>query len=98
MFERWLKKNLKIDKSKGYFYKGVNKFQIWIERAMLIAFLISIWFVDNPFYMLIGYLFISLSFRAVMEWKYKREKKEYILTLYSIFIYLFVLVIGSYLF
>lgn len=97
VFERWLKKKLKIDKSKGAFYKGVNPFQRWTEIAMIIAFLLLIWFVDNPISWLIGYFLISLSFRAFMEWKYKREEKEYILTLYSMFIYLFVLVIGFYL-
>ncbi|MES1042391.1 DUF4181 domain-containing protein [Peribacillus simplex] len=97
VFERWLKKKLKIGKSKGHFYKGVNKYQKWIEMSMLIAFLILIWFVDNTIPLLIGYFLISLSFRAFMEWKYKREKKEYILTLYSMFIYLFVLVTGFYL-
>ncbi|MFK9120875.1 DUF4181 domain-containing protein [Peribacillus frigoritolerans] len=97
MFERWLKKKLKIGKSKGRFYKSVNKFQKWIEMSMLIAFLILIWFVDNTIPLLIGYFLISLSFRTFMEWKYKREKKEYILTLYSMFIYLFVLVTGFYL-
>ncbi|WP_375090378.1 DUF4181 domain-containing protein [Peribacillus sp. RS7] len=97
VFERWLKKKLKIGKSEGRFYKGVNKYQKWIEMSMLIAFLILIWFVDNTIPFLIGYFLISLSFRAFMEWKYKREKKEYILTLYSMFIYLFVLVIGFYL-
>ncbi|WP_185152268.1 DUF4181 domain-containing protein [Peribacillus simplex] len=97
VLERWLKKKLKIDKSKWSFYKGVNPFQRWTEMAMIIAFLISIWFVDNPTSWLIGYFLISLSFRAFMEWKYKREEKEYILTLCSMFIYLFVLVIGFYL-
>ncbi|MGE7187003.1 DUF4181 domain-containing protein [Peribacillus sp. NPDC006672] len=96
VFERWLKNKLKIER-KGSFYKGVNRFQRWTEMAMIIAFLISIWFVDNPISWLIGYFLISLSFRTFMEWKYKREEKEYILTLYSMFIYLFVLVIGFYL-
>ncbi|MGE7762238.1 DUF4181 domain-containing protein [Peribacillus sp. NPDC097895] len=94
MFERWLKKKFKIEKSKWSFYKGVNPFQRWTEMAMIIAFLISIWFVDNLIPWLIGYFLISSSFRAFMEWKYKREEKEYILTLYSMFIYLLVLVIG----
>ncbi|XHU78711.1 DUF4181 domain-containing protein [Peribacillus simplex] len=97
VFERWLKKKWKIKKSKGHFYKAVNPFQRWTEMAMIIAFLISIWFVDNPTSWLIGYFLISLSFRAFMEWKYNREEKEYILTLYSMFIYLLVLVIGFYL-
>ncbi|MFE4354361.1 DUF4181 domain-containing protein [Peribacillus butanolivorans] len=96
VFERWLKKKLKIKKSKWSLYKGVNKFQRWTEMAMIIAFLISVWFVDNPTSWLIGYFLISLSFRAFMEWKYKREEKEYILTLCSIFIYLFVLVPSFY--
>ncbi|XHU78738.1 DUF4181 domain-containing protein [Peribacillus simplex] len=97
VFERWLKKKLKIGKGKGHFYKSVNKFHKWIETSMLIAFLILIWFVDNTIPLLIGYFLISLSFRTFMEWKYKREKKEYILTLYSMFIYLFVLITGFYL-
>lgn len=97
VFERWLKKKLKIGKSEGHFYKSINKYHKWIEMSMLIAFLILIWFVDNTIPLLIGYFLISLSFRTFMEWKYKREKKEYILTLYSMFIYLFVLVTGFYL-
>ncbi|MFJ7756354.1 DUF4181 domain-containing protein [Peribacillus muralis] len=97
VFERLLRKKLKIPKRKWTFYKGVNRFQRWIELALLIAFLLSIWVVDNLYLWLIGYFVISASFRAFMEWKFKKdEDKEYILTLYNLFIYVVILIVGFY--
>ena len=92
--ERFLRKKFEIEKRKGIIYKGVNRFQRWIEGSLIIIFLISLWFfIDYIFLLLISYYVIMNLFRVLMEWKYEREKKEYILTLHSVIIYL--LIIGS---
>ncbi|MER2107467.1 MAG: DUF4181 domain-containing protein [Solibacillus sp.] len=75
-------------------YKGVNRFQRWIEGSLSIIFLISVcFFTDYMFLLLISYYVIMNLFRTLMEWKYEREKKQYILTLHSIILYL--LILGS---
>ncbi|WP_321202595.1 DUF4181 domain-containing protein [Bacillus sp. CRN 9] len=94
--EHWLRKKYKIDKRKWIIYKGVNTFQRWIEGLLFVAFLIAIMFVDNAPLVLIAFILILTSFRAVMEWKFERSKKEYIITTFSIFIFLLTLGICFY--
>lgn len=94
--ERWLRKKFKIDKPKRFVYRSVNTFQKWIERTIIIAFLISLWFVDHTLPLLIAFFLVLTSFRTFMEWKYEREKKEYIITLFSIFLYLLIFGLAFY--
>jgi hypothetical protein len=83
-----LRKKLKIEKSRGFFYKGVNKVHTVIELTMLAIFLILLWYLERPFPAFITFFFVLFSFRAFMEWKYEREKKNYLMTLFSIIMYL----------
>ena len=85
--EWWLKKKYRIETHKGFFYKWVNKIHLCIEIALLIVFGVVIWFVEiYNFSIVIPFFFVLFIFRTIMEWKYNREKKIYIITfLYSIF-------------
>ncbi|WP_445662644.1 DUF4181 domain-containing protein [Cytobacillus sp. FSL R5-0596] len=94
--ERWLRKKLKIGKRGFGTYKGVNTAQRWIERTLLVVFLISIWFIDNPVKLFIAFFLTLYSFRAFMEWKYEKEKMEYIITFSSIIVYLTIIGISFY--
>lgn len=93
--ERYLRKKFDIEKRKGFIYKGANKFHRWTEGSLLIIVLILLWFfIEYTFLLLISFYVLMNLFRALMEWRYERENKEYILTLHSIIIYL--LLIGSF--
>lgn len=92
--ERFLRKKFKIEERKDIIYQGVNKFQRWVEGSLLIIFLISLWFFnDYIFLSFISYFVLLNLFRTLMEWRYERESKQYILTLLSIILYL--LIVGS---
>lgn len=93
--ERYLRKKFGIEERKGFTYKSVNKLQRWVERSFLVTFLIALWFlIDYAFLVLISYFVVMSLFRSLIEWRYEREKKEYILTLHSIIMYL--LIVSSY--
>lgn len=83
-----LRKKLNINKSNWTFYESVNTVHKWIERIVFIGFIISLWFVENTFHLMIFFFFILFGIRAFMEWKYERVKKEYLMTLFSIFNFL----------
>ncbi|WP_210367466.1 DUF4181 domain-containing protein [Bacillus sp. REN3] len=78
--EYLLIKKCGIRRSKGLFYEGVNRKHIWIERAMLAVFLIMMWYIDEWSKFLVAYFIVFFGFRAFMEWKHERERKEYIVT------------------
>jgi hypothetical protein len=80
-----LRKKLKIDRGTWSFYHCVNSVHKWAERIIFIGFIISIWFIDDTFLMMVSYFFILYSLRAFMEWKHERHKREYLLTLFSLF-------------
>lgn len=81
--ERLLRKKLNINKSTWSIYVPVNTVHKWSERIIIIGFLISIWFVENTLPLTLTFFTIFNSMRAFMEWKYEREKREYLLTLFS---------------
>lgn len=64
----------------------MNAFHRWVERGLLITFLIMLWFVktEYTFSVVLLFLFILFCVRAFMEWKYERTKKEYIITLHDL--------------
>ncbi|CEG27104.1 DUF4181 domain-containing protein [Bacillus sp. B-jedd] len=80
-----LRKKLKIEKSIWGFNKPVNKFHKWIERILIVTVLVCLWFIDDTLPLIISFWFILLIIRASVEWKYERVKKEYILTVFTIF-------------
>ncbi|MBT2572943.1 DUF4181 domain-containing protein [Bacillus sp. ISL-51] len=71
-----------IPKQNGH-YEHVNRVHKWIEIGMIISYFVIIVFYQNIFLLT---LYFSLFFlvRAVMEWRYRPEEKQYILYLFNI--------------
>ena len=93
--DHYLRKKFGIENRKGFSFKSVNKLQRWVERGFIVIFLIALWFlIDYALLLCVSYFVVMNLFRSLMEWRYEREKKEYILTLHSIMMYL--LFVGSY--
>jgi hypothetical protein len=80
-----LRKKFKIDKTKRGFYKAVNRIHRWIDGTLLILFFIGCWFAENNYLLFIYFIFVLSITRAFMEWKYENSKREYIITLNSLF-------------
>lgn len=81
--ERCLKKKYAISKNEGWIYHPVNNFQKYTEIILSIIFIVSICFLDNSEMWFFVYFSILNCFRALMEWKYERETKRYLLSLSS---------------
>jgi uncharacterized membrane protein YidH (DUF202 family) len=81
--ERFLKKKYAIAKNEGWIYHPVNNFQTYTEIILSIILIVSIYFLDNLGMMFFVYFSVLNSFRAFMEWKYERETKRYLLSLFS---------------
>lgn len=83
LMERFLKKKYAIAKNEGWIYHPVNNFQKYTEIILSIIFIVSICFLDNSEMWFFVYFSILNCFRALMEWKYERETKRYLLSLSS---------------
>ncbi|RZT23795.1 DUF4181 domain-containing protein [Fictibacillus sp. BK138] len=83
--EKVLRRKYNIQKNK---YKHVNSFHKWGEFLIIAVFIISgiEWVFNDNAHPMLQYVFpISLTFlwvyRTLMEWKFNRESKEYIISL-----------------
>jgi hypothetical protein len=81
----WLQKKFKIEKRKWGFYKSVNRLHKWIDGTVLVLFFIAYRFVENNYIVIICFILTIIGVRAFMEWKYENAKREYIMTLNTIF-------------
>jgi hypothetical protein len=81
----WLRKKFNIAKAKWGFYKSVNRLHRWVDISLFLLFLIGSWIMENNYLFFLFLIFALFCSRAFMEWKYERAKKEYILTINSIF-------------
>ena len=85
--DRILRKIANVEKQKGFIYKRVNKSQKIGEGIILALFFISLIIQAyssinfEPYIPMILYLVVLNLYRALMEWKYQKESKEYIITL-----------------
>ncbi|HYK71646.1 MAG TPA: DUF4181 domain-containing protein, partial [Pseudoneobacillus sp.] len=64
--------------------KYVNTVHKWIERVIFLGFIFALWFFKDSFSLMISFFIIIFGIRSFMEWKYESEKREYIITLFSI--------------
>lgn len=87
LMERFLRKKFSIEKKKG-FYQRINKVHERGEVIIVLLVLITMYlwtFIFNkelkPYYFIAGLIVLN-SFRALMEWMYDRESKQYILTIF----------------
>jgi hypothetical protein len=98
--EKVLRRKFNIDKRDKNRPRFVNKVQMWGEWILIIAYIASMFFVANELSetrwigLGVAFLFLIIElFRALMEWIYQREQREYIIHLYaSLIIIIFVLV------
>jgi len=72
----------------GFFYKHVNRVHLWLEISIFVIVIVAIIIFPSNFGIkfhptLIGFTLI-FALRLFMEWKYRRETKEYILTAISV--------------
>ncbi|WP_313894381.1 DUF4181 domain-containing protein [Psychrobacillus sp.] len=96
-----LRRVLKTEKRKIRIHKPVNKTQKTVERVLLILFFIGLVIqtldsvqIGGIPSLLITFIIVLNCYRAFMEWKYKKESKEHIITLselvfFVIFMFLF---------
>ncbi|MFC7391645.1 DUF4181 domain-containing protein [Scopulibacillus cellulosilyticus] len=94
--EKIIRKKLCIPKQEeGFFYKTVNDIHKRGETIIFIIFLLgivlSVIFNFDSTILLIPFFIVLYCFRAFMEWKYKRNNKEYIITFFGLVIYLIAL-------
>ena len=82
--DRWMRKKLKIPKREGALYKPVHPFQVWIEALIVMGSIIILFNIEfgivGPGALVPFVFFLLFSFRTFMEWKFDRERKEYIIT------------------
>lgn len=77
-----------------WWYKPVNSIQGVLEIVLLILLGFSL-LRFPPEYMLILYLFVINCLRALMEWKYEREEKQYVHSLFGAALFLVIFIYMS---
>lgn len=91
-----MRKFLKVEKRKSFAYNHVNEHHKKIDWAIRIGFIVilmlgyfykvtgnsgeKVWYFETWFIMIL-YIIISETVRAIMEWKYASNQKTYILTI-----------------
>ncbi|MED0998879.1 DUF4181 domain-containing protein [Bacillus mobilis] len=95
-FDKYLRKKLNMPKSGFWGYKKhVNSLHKKLEIGLLFIYLITsfIFIVKfesvNIAYVIFTYLGVTLILRALMEWKFDRESKEYIFSMIGVFTFAF---------
>ena len=91
-FDKFLRKKLNMPKSGFWGYKKhVNSLHKKLEIGLMFIYLITsfIFIVKfesvNIAYVIFTYLGGTLILRALMEWKFDRESKEYIFSMIGVF-------------
>lgn len=98
IIEYLLRKSFNV-KRNGYIYKPINLLHKRLEWTLLGLFFISIiLFSKYTFLIVLLYLIILNLFRGFMEWLFARDKREYIITLLFMIIYLLFVAITYFLF
>jgi hypothetical protein len=91
--DRLLRKNLGIKRPKGFFSQSINKTQSFIENGLFILFIVIMFtyaFIPDGavnqtllfLLSVVGYVFALQGVRTFFQWKYKKEEREYILTIF----------------
>ncbi|TCJ81973.1 UNVERIFIED_ORG: uncharacterized protein DUF4181 [Bacillus cereus] len=95
-FDKYLRKKLNMPKSGFWGYKKhVNSLHKKLEIGLLFIYIITsfIFIVKfesiNIAYVIFTYLGVTLILRALMEWKFDRESKEYIFSMIGVFTFAF---------
>ncbi|MEM5601829.1 DUF4181 domain-containing protein [Bacillus cereus] len=95
-FDKFLRKKLNMPKSGFWGYKKhVNSLHKKLEIGLLFIYLITSFIFIFKFesvniaYVIFTYLGGTLVLRAMMEWKFDRESKEYIFSMIGVFTFAF---------
>jgi len=89
----WLKKKFNIEeKSFNYVNKTHKLIELTISIMAIIGVIFSISRGVISIYLLIFSFIILMIVRAIMEWKYERGRKGYILSLNSLIVYILIAV------
>ncbi|MGE6540979.1 DUF4181 domain-containing protein [Bacillus luti] len=90
--EQFLRKKLNMPKKGLWGYnKHVNSLHKKLEIGLIFVYLITSFIYIFKFesaniaYVIFTYLGVSWILRAWMEWKYDRESKEYVISLFGLF-------------
>ncbi|MDX8290466.1 DUF4181 domain-containing protein [Metabacillus indicus] len=94
--ESLLRKKLEIPKSKGFIYRGVSSAHRWTERILLLIYIICLMIFDFSIGLFLAFIIPFFAFRTFMEWKYEKERKEYLITLHFVTVFP-LLIAGGYL-
>ncbi|MGB2991999.1 MAG: DUF4181 domain-containing protein [Paenisporosarcina sp.] len=101
--EKVLRKKFDISKRDKNRPRYVNKVHMWGENLILIAFIASMFFVTVEFsetrWIGLGVAFFFLLiefFRALMEWIYQKEQREYIIHLFAALIIIIFVLVAAY--
>lgn len=81
-----IRRAYEIPKREGYVFKPINKTHRYIGMAIHTLFWVSFLFVriESLFFIWIfSYALVIFSFRLYMEWKFEREKKQYLISINS---------------
>ncbi|WP_093314284.1 DUF4181 domain-containing protein [Tindallia californiensis] len=86
-------------KDENTFYKHVNKTHKWSELTIVIIFVLYLLVFAYPqsfrFYYVMGAIAIFYSFRALMEWRYKKQSNNYRINILNAAFFLFLASIGK---
>ena len=94
--ENMIRKRMNIPRIKGLIYRGVSTFHRWAERIMLLIYLICLMIFDFSMELFLAFIIPFFAFRTFMEWKYEKERKEYLITLHFVTVFP-LLIAGGYL-
>ncbi|MCO7127156.1 DUF4181 domain-containing protein [Sporolactobacillus shoreicorticis] len=84
LVDRYLKKKYNIAESKGWIYRPINRIHSSLEAVLFLLFLIALFFFNAAPMVVIIYVALANALRALMEWKYDREKRRYLFSLSSV--------------
>ncbi len=94
--EYWIRRKMDIPRTKCFIYKGVSRVHRWIERSLLIIYIVCLMAFDFSMGMFLAFIIPFFAFIAFMELKYERETKEYLITLHFVTVFP-LLIAGGYL-
>lgn len=66
----------------------------WIERGFLVLFFVNM-FIYGSEIITVFIIFLFFTFDLVVQWKYNRSEKEYIISLMGLIFFIIFIVIGN---
>lgn len=88
LIEKIIRKKFHIEKSEDiFFYQPINAHQKLVEIIIVVLSLLVLFFIAfilpmpiKPHYFIVGIIVLNI-FRFYTEWKYRKEMKQYMITL-----------------